>query len=441
MRARLDSLPYLLCVRFQKASIGVTPELMDVVLSKVTRIEIAWTAKWMPNSPIQSTRICTVPNPLTHLSYEPNEWHEFYGGFSQEYLEAHYLLERNYLTQLVCGMHMTAQSLSLPMEAAPLAEMSGLSWPNIRDFSLRGRYPASSSDRLLPELLVRILPQLQSLCVRAAPRNTFPRPPVLGPSMASEPITLPDLQSLTVAYPDPTDTIFTIHAPRLNHLSLSDQPRHYFARRTPEYVAEWCAAPILSASECLGILQRMETPLLESIELVYQADSAEDDLLRHLATYPLLEIVELHRYREHDSDLVPSIHVVTALSAVRCLRRLYLNLDFQEMPPVHDERVRDYTWNTRAWVDFRNAQAQEFLRILQVCPRFEYLALLSPKDVCAIWVEYRPPWSQNYDMLFDSIAAMILRSYVIHMNPHMVFRLMRTVWLRDRQRLPHTERR
>ncbi|KAJ8487963.1 hypothetical protein ONZ51_g3867 [Trametes cubensis] len=302
------------------------------------------------------------------------------------------------------------------MEAAPLAEMSGLSWSNIRDLSLRGRYPASLSEGLLPDILIRILPQLQSLCVRAAPRNTLPRPPILGPSMTSEPIELPDLRSLTVAYPDTVDAIFNTRAPRLAHLSLSDQPRHYFSRRASQYVPEWCAAPILSASECLGILRRMETPLLESIELVHQADSAEDELLHHLATYPRLEIVELHRYREHDPDPVPHIHVMTALTAIPRLRRLYLNLDFQEMPPVHNERVRDNTWNARAWVDFRNAHAQEFLRILQVCPAFEYLALLDPEDVCAIWVEYRPAWSQNYDMLFDSIAAVILRSYVLHLN-------------------------
>ncbi|KAH9903496.1 hypothetical protein C8Q73DRAFT_634147 [Cubamyces lactineus] len=389
---------------------------MDAFLGKATRIEIDWTARWTSTSPYQPERIHTVPNSLTHLNYEPYTWREFRRNFTQEYLEADFSLERRYLNQLLCGMHMRAQSLFLPMESAPLAEMCRIPWPNIAHFSLCGRY-SRNSEYVLPELLAQILPRLSSLCVRASPRNTLPRPPILGPSMTSEPITLPDLRSLTVAYPDPADAIFTIRAPRLTHLSLSDQPRHYFSRRTPQYVPEWCAAPILSASECLGILRRMETPLLESIELVYQADSAEDDLLRQLATYPRLEIVELHRYREHDPDPVPYTHVVTALSAISYLRRLYLNLDFQEMPPVHDERVRDYTWNARAWVDFRNARAHEFLTILQVCPRFEYLALLDPKALCAIWVEYRPEWSRVHDWLFDSGVAYLLRSYVMHVNP------------------------
>ncbi|KAH9903490.1 hypothetical protein C8Q73DRAFT_635279 [Cubamyces lactineus] len=311
-------------------------------------------------------------------------------------------------------MHTRAQSLLLPMESAPLDEMSRLSWPNIRHLSIRGRYPASSSGRLLPELLIRILPQLQSLCVCAAPRNTLPRPPILGPPMTSEPITLPDLQSLMVAYPDPADAIFTVQAPRLTHLSLCDQPRYYYTRRAPKYIPDWFAAPVLSASECLGILQRMDTPLLESIQLVYQADSAEDVLLRHLATYPRLEIVELHRYREHDPDPVPYLHVVTTLSAISRLRRLYLNLDFHEMPPVHDKTLWKYTWSARPWVNFRNARAQEFLKIMQTCPCFEYLALLDPRVLCATGVEYRPAWSQVYDWLFDSDIADLLRSYVIY---------------------------
>ena len=427
-RARLEPLPNLICVRFHRTSVGVTPALIDIVLKKVPRLEIDWSARWLYNGPIQADRIYTVPNTLTHLSYEPFTWRDSLTG---QALEAQFALESRYLVQLLCGMHANAQSLLLPMESAPLAAMSELPWPNIRDLSLRGQYPANLSERLFPEFLIRVLPQLQSLCVRAAPQNTLPRPPILGPSMTSESITLPDLRSLTVAYPDPADAIFNISAPRLTHLSLCDQPRYYYARGVPEHVPDWFAAPILRASECLGILQRMETPLLESIELVYQADTAEDDLLRHLATYPRLEIVELHRYREHDPDPVPyvsismravvssiltrtQIHVVTALSAISCLRRLYLNLDFQEMPPVRDKTLWRHTWNARPWIDFRNAQAQEFLKILQSCPRFEYLALLDPRLVCATWVEYRPAWSHVYDWLFDMDVADLLRAYVIH---------------------------
>ena len=105
---------------------------------------------------------------------------------------------------------------------------------------------------------------------------------------------------------------------------------------------------------------------------------------------------------------------MTALSAISCLRRLYLNLDFQEMPPVRDKTLWRHTWNARPWIDFRNAQAQEFLKILQSCPRFEYLALLDPRLVCATWVEYRPAWSHVYDWLFDMDVADLLRAYVIH---------------------------
>ncbi|KAI0698951.1 hypothetical protein C8T65DRAFT_793856 [Cerioporus squamosus] len=92
------------------------------------------------------------------------------------------------------------------------------------------------------------------------------------------------------------------------------------------------AMPILSSSECLRVLSRMSMPRLEHLELVYEADGLEEDLLVHVASmYPHLQSFELHQYRSasHGSVALRFDRVSEILSLVKTLRAVYLNLDYK----------------------------------------------------------------------------------------------------------------
>ncbi|KAJ8475447.1 hypothetical protein ONZ51_g6561 [Trametes cubensis] len=253
--------------------------------------------------------------------------------------------------------------------------MAELSWPRIQTLALHGRYITPGQPALLQSVLTR-MPSLRSLRVQVAQLPAFSRPRLLNPLVSLD---FAELRSLTIAYPDPDDAIFSLKTPHLTHLSLRDEPRYYFYLRNRDFLPSSAVAPILGASECLAILRRMDVPLLSSLELVYEADAGEHELLHHVSTsYPNLAQLELHRYRANDIDVVPYMSITSTLSKIRSLQALHLNLDWAVMPPVHckDDAM------INSWVIFMHERAQEVLSILQSCPKFEYVAFLHPRLQC-----------------------------------------------------------
>ena len=247
-------------------------------------------------------------NSLTHFRYGTHTFRERLSTRITWDFRDEYDMESRSLARLIRDMHTTAESLSLPMETAPLSFMQDLEWPRIRCFSLYGRYEFLSPDSQprLPAVLSR-MSSLRMLHVQARqhPALTFLRAPILGrsPRVSAE---MMELRSLTLAYPDPEDAIFHLKTPHLTRLSLRDEPRRYLDPQDANYAAIYC--PLLKASECLSILRKFATPSLESLELVYEADHGESDLLRHLSSYPRLVRVELHRYRaDNDQTDVPYV--------------------------------------------------------------------------------------------------------------------------------------
>lgn len=221
--------------------------------------------------------------------------------------------EATSLLTLVPGMGETARRLALMMETAPISSMAGVPWPNLRDFSIEGRYLNQAQAESLP-LLLSSLPELERLSIRICRRATIGRAPVLGRSIFP-PTVLSGLRFLTVAYPDPDDEIFAIDTTNLLHLSLRDCPRHYnaFARHL-SWTKYW-AYPILSSVECLSILKRMNAPHLSSLELVYRVDSADldDELLQYVVeAYPELSHLEVHRYRADRTEEVNHVRIQVA---------------------------------------------------------------------------------------------------------------------------------
>lgn len=249
------------------------------------------------------------PNGFRCLRYEVEQWRERRWRLFPEYLASQCKSEACLLSILVPSMHDTAEVIEIPIETAPLARMVTLSWCHVQQISLYGKYNELSQSTRLP-LIISGMYELCRLSIMVAQSFDAPRPPILGKSLRGHyDYPFPSLRSLTLAYSDPEDAIFAPRLPSMTQLSLCDHPRFYHDWYECIGYNEW-ASPILSASDSLSILSRMELPLLASLEVVYMADEADSKLIRHITTtYPSLMTLELHRYRRHPEDLVHIPHV------------------------------------------------------------------------------------------------------------------------------------
>ncbi|KAM5535336.1 hypothetical protein V8D89_011021 [Ganoderma adspersum] len=347
--------------------------------------------------------------------------------------------ERACITGLVLRMCDTVKSLSLPMESAPILAMAEVSWPCLRELSLHGRFldvaHVSSLQHLLPTL-----PSLRNLSIMAGRpwslgslgrHPILPKPstssssslleqsPLTSATVSGEPCSsgisqehserepsppppLSGLRSLTIAFPDPDDDLFSLPMPNLTHLSLRDHPRAYHRLAYSYTVPDgpegrgW-SAPLLSQDEALALLQRMHLSNLISLELAYIAPVAgsDDALLSYIAqALPKLEHLELHRYRclagrdRPLTDRVKHTNIAQLLSGATTLRTLRLNLDFHEDHQAYCAHRR----KREAWLAlFRDTLGPAIVEVVAAsCPRLEHVALLYHGWEGATWAEFHP---------------------------------------------------
>ncbi|RPD53159.1 hypothetical protein L226DRAFT_485461 [Lentinus tigrinus ALCF2SS1-7] len=328
---------------------------------------------------------------LTDLSCVPYVWRDVSCRLDRRDVRNEHKLESDSLAALVASMTPLARHLRLPLETAPLGQMAIHPWLALRELYLSGRYITPENLKTLPDMLSDIpnrLPSLTSLTILASPLNGYGRTPILG--RLSSQVHHPKLRSLTISYPDPDDAICALQAPNLTHLSLRDWPRYYYPLHFPDALTADIAWPILSSSECLSILKSMGTNgRLEQLEVVYQADSAEEDLLLHIATaHPSLWSIELHRYRSEDDDSpVPYEQIALRLASVKRLRRLRLNLDFPETTgPLCDSSEAFYRWTTL----FLQVGTRMMAVLHQSCPMLVALEMLKQTYNSALWARFHP---------------------------------------------------
>ncbi|EIW53499.1 uncharacterized protein TRAVEDRAFT_52629 [Trametes versicolor FP-101664 SS1] len=386
----LDFLPALEMVSFASAAGGVPWYAIKKCLEHptVTSISIGNNSTWMCAPPPTPADIPPHGSRLTHLSYTPSQWRETESVEHRTDLQLMYALESSYLRALVLSMSTTAESLTLPAETAPLLEMASMDWPRLHTLSLVGRYTHPNQGDIVPLLLLR-MPNLRSLSVQVIQCEGTQRPPLLKE--------LPDtnycLRSLTISYPNTEDPIFSCIGDGLTSLSLRDSPRYYFHSRYGQRDLPG-VFPILKASECLTIIKRISAPRLLVLELVYKGDAAENELLQHLSrAFPLLEELELHRYKAQPEENVPYLHIARTLTAVKYLHALYLNLDIMAGDP------RSPTWESddldNECAEQRDEWGQEIAAVLQTRETFQYVALLLHLHSAGDWALYRPPWCRH----------------------------------------------
>ncbi|TFK81850.1 hypothetical protein K466DRAFT_322118 [Polyporus arcularius HHB13444] len=134
-------------------------------------------------------------------------------------------LELRHLGTIILGMHLSAESLSLPVTSIPLAAMSKLSWPRLRDLELAGHDLTESHVRDLQRFLAR-LGGLRSISIHVSQLPEHAQTSLWG-SRPSSIVDTRRLESLSVAHPDSDDAIFSRPIPSLLRLALRYHPRRY----------------------------------------------------------------------------------------------------------------------------------------------------------------------------------------------------------------------
>lgn len=301
----LQHLPNIHTVTFRTIDYGVPWYIIATCLKMphITSIRFQCNAMWTNIQPFSQAEVAQASNRLTALAYIPYTWRESASALEKTDLAAEYMLEAACLSALVFGMTATAESLTLPFETAPLARMSELHWPRLQALSLYGR-AVDDTPRVTLSSLVGGMPSLRRLSFEVAASTSTGHKGERSNSSSSS--TVLHLRSLTIAYPDPDDAIFSMLGATLTKLSLRDWPRYYYRLYCPGD-AVW-DAPILSSSSCLKILKRLNLTRLRDLELVYQADNAEEELLHYLISEtPYLAHLEIHRYRQDRNSCVPYV--------------------------------------------------------------------------------------------------------------------------------------
>lgn len=298
----LEYFPAVNTVSFSMPGGVPWPTLMKFLqFPTITSISIDADSMWMGVPPPPPSALLPTHCRLAQFSYTPKQWRAVENDMVGNDLQVTYALESCFLLALVLNMSGTAESLSLPIETAPLLQMAAVEWPRLHTLSLTGQYMDPEQPRILRTLLRSRAPSLRTLSVRVAQRDGTSRARLLTEPLESG----FHVRSLTISYPDPADAVFASLTDELTSLSLRDSPRYYLHKEYGQRTTH-TTAPLLSSSECLTILKRLSTPYLSTLELVYCADGAEDELLRYLSrAFPLLSELELHRYRASEGDDIP----------------------------------------------------------------------------------------------------------------------------------------
>ncbi|RPD61730.1 hypothetical protein L226DRAFT_461353 [Lentinus tigrinus ALCF2SS1-7] len=301
--------------------------------------------------------------------------------------------EASSLSVLVPRLNETVEQLTLPMEATPVLSMSERLWLKLHSLSFHGEYVDVAQMEAL-SLFLSKLPRLRSLSVtvRQLRDTVHRRAPMLGRRPPDDPFQPASirLRSLTIAYPDPDDDIFSVDASDLRQLSLRDWPRYYGNLTYRDSYGTRSPAPILTHAECLSILRRMDMPRLTSLELVYLVDPGvtDDELLSYIPhAFPHLEHLQLHRYRADREEHVDYEHIAKLLVAARSLRTVRLNLD------LHGDHgpYCNFVPTLKSWLaKLRDEIGPSIIGILQDLPLLECCELLNHRLGGSTWTEFRP---------------------------------------------------
>ncbi|KAA1478424.1 hypothetical protein DENSPDRAFT_667231 [Dentipellis sp. KUC8613] len=300
-----------------------------------------------------------------------------------------------YLNALILALHQTLEVLRVPSVMAPLPEMATVEWPRLRELTLDGDNYYGDDPTLFSRLCAR-MPRLRTLDLHL--RHKFLSQTLIWPSDASSTPSFGSLQTVSLPYPDPNDTLYAYLPSTLRHLYLIDRPRYYHFKAEHKDVSNVYTRPILiTATDLLHVLKQLQGAFtsLGVLGVAFEIDSETHALVGHIiSAFPNLRILQLHCYRpagapaSDTEDIVRSIS--RNLSALHSLRhfRTYFN-------PCEDDDTVIYAGERRLC---RSLTLREFLGLLgryatiiaESCsPRLQFIDILSPMVYDeAVWMRW-----------------------------------------------------
>ncbi|KAH9896075.1 hypothetical protein C8Q73DRAFT_690757 [Cubamyces lactineus] len=226
--------------------------------------------------------------------------------------------------------------LTLPIGIISSSTLACLRWPRLRELNLQGDCDLGQGAPVAIDAILSGMPYLRSLSV-LLPQGPNSRRLSLWPLQRDAPFPCQELESLAVSYADPQDSAYSQLPATLRRLSLRCTPRHYVRRYRFEektLIHLGLQSPILTASEVLSILRQCRSERLWELELEYEEDERDKELLASISAYfPALAVLTLYRYRRRDHSIDASaIEMAQALAPLKRLRILRLHLDFANAP-------------------------------------------------------------------------------------------------------------
>ncbi|CDO72154.1 hypothetical protein BN946_scf184970.g6 [Trametes cinnabarina] len=324
--------------------------------------------------------------------------------------------EKKQISLILGRVHDHLERLSVPSACVVIDEMAIWQWPLLEELTIHGEKAPSSTPL---SLLLSKMPRLRFASLMLADPAREDLPPACHSSLDPQ-FLWRDLEVLSIAHPNPEDEMYAHLSHDLQELSLRCWPRHY-KHQTPfrESVftkgVQW-TSPLLSSSEMLRILSKIEAPRLTVLEIEYRADSTGTQLLRHIgAAFPSLIILRIHRYRMTAQEVLPLVEIGRTLSTLQQLEVLMLHLDFADLPdvklfkrwgslsPVGEKQLRD---SDAALAQAANIMAQV------LAPSLECIFFLRPFiGGVSQWVPFRIVRTPD-DQAGDRVTA-------IYESPHL----------------------
>ncbi|KAI0643921.1 hypothetical protein C8Q79DRAFT_977412 [Trametes meyenii] len=244
--------------------------------------------------------------------------------------------EKQALINILVNVCSTLEKLTIPTEAVPFRYLLSAQFPALRELHLRGDYRTAGSPPLPYVQAFANMPRLRCLDLRLAQVFDDHIPP-LWPAGLETTFPWPELEHLTISHPVVEDRIYANLPPFLRSLSLRSFPHLSTSvwklgiQRHEEN--RWGKFVLLTASQVQSILWQLQLPSLERLELEYQEDDADEDLLQYIiSTFHTLVAITIRRYRRKDSPGVPVVDIARKLATLPRLRTVRLHLDVSGTP-------------------------------------------------------------------------------------------------------------
>ncbi|KAH9885228.1 hypothetical protein C8Q73DRAFT_305367 [Cubamyces lactineus] len=255
--------------------------------------------------------------------------------------------ERQALELVIKSSSSSLRRLTVAMELAPLDLLyNGADWSNLRELHLRGQY-RTIGDPPLPLIAVfGHMPHLRVLDLKLIQPAGLDPQPIWPPGHHGE-WPWRELEELTVSCPQIEDNTYGALPTTLRGLCLRYTPHclnHLWRLedglpgRSADCRWQW---PLLPSADILGILRRSDVPRLRHLELEYEVDDSELDLLDSMAErYPGLTSIHLFRCRKSRNshptqDFNPTDYVrrlIKPLTSLTNLEKITLHLDLPGTP-------------------------------------------------------------------------------------------------------------